>query len=958
MQCVCIYVILIPMITPYQAKYYAFELLKRANSESSEKFGLSLMDAQVELNPHQVEAALFAFKSPFSKGAILADEVGLGKTIEAGILISQKWAEKQRRILIICPSSLRKQWVNELVDKFYLKSDVLESKSFNSKYNTGNTNPFDDGKNIKICSYQFAAKKAEFIQLTSWDLVVLDEAHYLRNVHKNPNSIAAKINNAIKDYKKVLLTATPLQNRLDELYGLVSFIDQDVFGDIKTFRKRYVNGDAHLSELKDSLKPYIHRTLRQDVREFVPYRERIPLTQKFIPTPEETKLYNEVLEYLRGETIYALPKSQRHLMESVMFKLLGSSSFAIGKTIEALIKRLKVLLENSTVVEEELLSWFEVEYENFDDELDEEDEDASEYDEQNEITQQDKENIEHEIERLTTFLELANSIEHNEKGEKLILALETGFKKLHEFGANQKALIFTESTRTQQYLFERLSQEKYKDKVLMFNGSNNDALSSSIYKKWLEDEANYGKRTHSKNVDMRNALVDAFRSDDYQIMIATEAAAEGINLQFCSMVVNYDLPWNPQRIEQRIGRCHRYGQQFDVVVINFLNSENEVENRVFELLEQKYNLFRGVFGASDHVLGSIENGVEFEKRMIAAYKQCRSKEEIETYFKALEAEFKDAIDQKIKEVQSVLFEHFEGSVIDKLRITYSTTKTFLEKYEKWLWEITRFYLYSLASFQSEDYTFTLQESGDRYTLNKARTDAKHYRIQSDVAQKLLMRAKKEVTEPAHLVFDLASSPIKYSELDTKRGQKGLLKISNLIVQSDIEQHDTLLFSALLNDGSFLTENEVRVLFGLSTSVEPFVNLKTEKIEAVHQTNKKHKLNHLEKVDSAFLQREFTKFERWADDKIQALELELKEHRQKLKELEHEQHKENILADELLEIQEKISRIKHTYNRLRRNIFDREDEINDQRDTLIAQAKSKLNRTIKEEELFTVSFEII
>jgi len=157
------------LINTYQAKYYAYELSKRASSDSSEKFGVTLMDAQVVLNPHQVEAALFAFKSPYSKGAILADEVGLGKTIEAGILISQKWAENKKRILIICPSSLRKQWLNELADKFYLNSEVIESKSFNTKYKDGNKNPFDDGKTIKICSYQYASKKAEFIQITSWD---------------------------------------------------------------------------------------------------------------------------------------------------------------------------------------------------------------------------------------------------------------------------------------------------------------------------------------------------------------------------------------------------------------------------------------------------------------------------------------------------------------------------------------------------------------------------------------------------------------------------------------------------------------------------------------------------------------------------------------------------------------------------------------------------------------------
>jgi superfamily II DNA/RNA helicase len=944
------------LISPYQAKYYAYELSKRASSDSTEKFGATLMDAQVELNPHQVEAALFAFKSPYSKGAILADEVGLGKTIEAGILLSQQWAENKKRILIICPSSLRKQWVNELADKFYLKSEVMENKTFNAKYKDGNKNPFDDGKTIKICSYQYASRKAEFIQLTSWDLVVLDEAHYLRNVHKNPESIAAKIKAAIKDYKKVLLTATPLQNRLDELFGLVSIIDQTVFGDIKTFRKQYVNGDVDLMDLKDKLKPIIHRTLRQDVREFVPYRERIPITQQFIPTKEEKQLYNNVLEYLRSETIYALPRAQRHLMESVMFKLLGSSSFAIGKTLEALIKRLNYMLEHSKIVEEEIISWFEQEYENFDDEL--EDEEVETEDSLSEISILDKENIEKEIAKLTEYLMLANSIEHNEKGEKLIVALDTGFTKLEELGANQKALIFTESTRTQQYLFERLSKEKYKGKVLLFNGNNNDELSSSIYQKWVADKNNYGKLTHSKSVDIRNALVDAFKSDDYQIMIATEAAAEGINLQFCSMVVNYDLPWNPQRIEQRIGRCHRYGQLHDVVVVNFLNSENEVENRVFELLEQKYNLFQGVFGSSDHVLGSIENGVDFEKRMLEAYKKCRTKEEIDTYFKALEEEFKEAIDQRIKEVQSVLFENFEGSVINKLRITYSETKTFLEKFEKWLWEITRYYLQSMADFEAEDFTFTLHENGDRYTLNKKRTDARHYRIQSEVAQRLLAKAKAENTDNAHLIFDLASLPIKYRELEQLRGTRGLLKISNLAVTSDIEQHDTLILTAITNDNKVLEEQSVRDLFNLAVQTEKFLKTDVDELERQHQKNKKGKLDFLEKSDAAFMQREFTKFEHWADDKIRSLEFDLKEERHKLRELEREQHKENILAEELIVLQEKISRIKRKYNRLRQEIYDREDEINEQRDAMITEAKGKLTRTIKEEELFTISFEII
>ena len=153
----------------------------------------SLSDARVDLNPHQVDAALFAFRSPLSKGAILSDEVGLGKTIEAGILISQKWAERKRRLLIVCPANLRKQWSQELVDKFYLPSIILEARTFNEYIKAKNLNPFIQDK-VVICSYQFARTKEPYISQGEWDLVVIDEAHRLRNVYKTSSKIA----NAIK----------------------------------------------------------------------------------------------------------------------------------------------------------------------------------------------------------------------------------------------------------------------------------------------------------------------------------------------------------------------------------------------------------------------------------------------------------------------------------------------------------------------------------------------------------------------------------------------------------------------------------------------------------------------------------------------------------------------------------------------------------------------------------------
>lgn len=945
------------MINQYQAKYYAYELSKKAASDSPEKFGATLMDAKVELNPHQVEAALFAFKSPYSKGAILADEVGFGKTIEAGILLSQKWAEGKKKILIICPSSLRKQWVNELEDKFYLKAEVLDNISYNKKAKSGIKNPFDNGNTIKICSYQFARKRAEEIQLTSWDLVVLDEAHYLRNAYKYGNVTAQTIQNAIRDYKKVLLTATPLQNRLDELYGLVSFIDPEIFGDIKSFRRNYIleSGNRDIDGLKERLNTIVHRTLRRDVKEFINYRARIPITQQFIPSKEEQELYDKVLEYLRQERTYAFPPAQKHLMQSVIFKLLGSSSFAISRTLESLLKRLKMLLENSKIVEDDLYEMFLEEYENLDDEFDEgEIVDEGDF---NEITLDDKIAIEEEIKQLEEFLILANSIQHNEKGEKLLIALDQGFAKLNELGAKQKALIFTESTRTQQYLLERLSKEKYAGRILIFNGNNSDPISNQIYRDWISDDKNAGKVTGSKAVDIRQALVDAFKSDQYDIMIATEAAAEGINLQFCSMIINYDLPWNPQRVEQRIGRCHRYGQEYDVVVVNFINAANAVETRVYELLENKFRLFEGVFGSSDEVLGTIENGVDFEKRIIEVYKMCRTKEEIENYFNQLQSEFEDQINQKVKEVQSKLFDHFEASVIEKLRTTYSETKVFIEKFEKWLWELTQFYLQNKAQFIFDDFTFIL-ENGEKYTLNKKREDAKRFLINGPIAQKIISQGKKEKTPLAHLSFNLTNINVKHTEISNLKSKSGILRVSNLEVSSEIESHSVLLFSGITDENEVLNDDICRFILGLNSTIEDSFKGDLDTIDKHHAIIKQERLNYLEDTDAALMQREFKKFHNWADDKIFELESELKEAKKEEKEIDKAAMQEGLSGAEALAMQEKLAKAKKKVSRLKREMFDREEEIEAERDQMIAEAKNKLNRTIMEEEVFTVSFELI
>ncbi|HEC25914.1 MAG TPA: DEAD/DEAH box helicase, partial [Gammaproteobacteria bacterium] len=531
------------MITQYQAQYFAHELVKRCSANSLEKLTGTLMDAQVDLNPHQIEAALFAFKSPLSSGAILADEVGLGKTIEAGLVISQKWAEGKKRILIITPSSLRKQWNQELLEKFFLPSVILEARTYNADKKTGKSNPFEQN-DLVICSLNFAANKDEDVMMVPWDLVVIDEAHRLRNVYKPSNKIAKKIKAALTNAPKVLLTATPLQNSLMELYGLVSFIDEYTFGDARSFRAQYVRitSQAVFADLKARLKPLCHRTLRRQVLEYIKYTNRIPITQEFIPSQDEQDLYDMVSSYLQRDNLQALPSSQRKLMTLVLRKLLASSTFAIAGALDSLVRKLQRMLKTNDKLDsyygdfideggddQDILNELRDEYGLDDDEMLPEP-----------LSLADIEAIEKEIEDLSAFRDLATSIQENAKGLALLEALNAGFKKASLLGALDKVIIFTESRRTQSYLVELLETNGYAEKIVLFNGSNTDPKSRQIYAEWKEQHKGTDRFSGSRTADMRTALIDYFKNTA-QIMIATEAAAEGVNLQFCSFLVNYDL---------------------------------------------------------------------------------------------------------------------------------------------------------------------------------------------------------------------------------------------------------------------------------------------------------------------------------------------------------------------------------------------------------------------------------
>ena len=963
-------------ITPYHAKYFAHFLTRRLPANNLDKLTASLHDAQVDLTPHQIDAALFAFKSPLSNGAILADEVGLGKTIEAGIILSQHWAEHKRQLLIICPANLRKQWSAELMEKFFIPSYILEAKSFNQEIELGNMNPFNK-EGIIICSYQFACAKAAYLRNTLWNLVVIDEAHRLRNVYRPNNRIANTIKDALLKRKKILLTATPLQNSILELYGLVSIIDEFVFGDLKSFKSQFskilTEKDYHL--LRNRLQPVCKRTLRRQVLEYIKYTKRIAICEEYYPTDNEQKLYKLVSAYLQRPLLYALPNSQRQLMTMILRKLLASSTYAIYGTLTRLIERLEDILRKQDIKVE--IDTASLDFDGLDDDLDywlEDDEKEESLSVQDSGTDNilhpyEIEGIKNELADLREFQALAAKIRKNSKAEHLFVALNKGFEELEKLGANKKALLFTESRRTQDFLFELFEKNGYKGKVVLFNGSNSDKKSTAIYKEWLKKYKGSSKITGSATADKRAALVEYFR-DQATIMIATEAAAEGINLQFCSLVVNYDMPWNPQRIEQRIGRCHRYGQKHDVVVINFLNKRNAADVRVYELLNEKFQLFSGVFGASDEVLGSIGNGVDFEKRITQIYNECRTTEEIEQAFDQLQEELRSEISDKMLKARSTLLENFDESVSEKLKMHLAASISNLNLFEKRLWELTKYDLGSHAIFDDQTHSF-IGENGEAYCMvvpkeGERKSDvhipdhAQIYRVGHPLAQTILKR-NLSLDLPSHeVIFDYTHTPVKVALLEKQVGHAGWMQIEKFTIEAS-EPEDFLLIACYTDDGHLIPSEIAERMFSLNAKEGRRAEMSHEMANVleqnIHEQKEKAK-NENYKRNQTFFETEIEKLNLWADDVKIGLEREITDLDAEIKLRKSEARKLTRL-EEKIEAQRLVKDLEKRRSEKRRSLFEAQDEIDAQKERLFDEVEQALRqKKATEETLFNIRWIII
>ena len=955
----------LPLLTEEQQKYIAWLLTSRRSGDDDMRVAGVLSEARVDLNPHQVEAALFALKSPFSKGVVLADEVGLGKTIEAGIVISQYWAEQKRRILIIVPATLRRQWSTEMEEKFFLKSEILERGSLISP------DIILRKHHLFICSYQYAAKYADQLSQTNWDLMVIDEAHKLRNVYKNSSAAARRISEAFRHNKKLLLTATPLQNNIQELYGLVSVIDDKYFGDLKSFNTQYgyhaLEDNHSFHDLKFRLSTLIHRNLRKQVTEYVKYTSRIPMAQEYMPSEKELELYDKMSAYLLRDDAYGLPAGQRTFLLLLIRKLMASSSFAVCDTVQAIINRLKRLVgEEETEdaeVDESLQELFGDSFGEETEEWDEEEDDNLKEIEKIRLTSEQQAAVYHEIADLQEIYDLANSIKDNNKGECLLKVLEVGFQKMAELGANRKALIFTESRRTQEYLFELLEANGYKGQIVLFNGSNNDERSKQIYRNWLAVNERTGRISESKSANRRQAIVDYFRNKA-SIMIATEAASEGINLQFCSFIANFDLPWNPQRVEQRIGRCHRYGQRNDVVICNFINVKNAADIRVYQLLYEKFHLFDGIFGASDDVLGSIESGVDFEKRLLEIYQTCRTPEEINAAFDQVQTEMDAQIQQTMSETRQALLENLDEDVVNLLRIRRENNDKNISRIHRWLYALTVSYAPDcIEATDSDNLIFTLKQNPfpqqhiatGTYQISNTDGQYENYRLSHPLAKAIIEAAKNKELPHRELHFDYNRHPYKNSIIEQMDCRKGYLAAHLVSYHSDGQDEDHIVLTAISQDGQELSSELAQRIMGIvATAGNTIHDVPQTEMSRFYDVRKDALTTQISERNDKMLKDEIAHVEAWADDKELTIEREIKQLKAKKKEKQRMLTKVDSL-NEKLDLEKELKQVTNELKRKRAEQDDLDEEIEQQRDEMIARLRQYLNQQISDKELFFIHF---
>ncbi len=592
------------MQTPFHAYYTA---LKLNSLQDGDKLLPVFSEGNINVYPYQVAAALFAMRNPYQKGVILCDEAGMGKSHEAMLVISEMWYEGKAKILIAIPNpDLLMQWAEMISEKYSIPfcaaSDI---KTF-------------DYDGIVLATYDYLTQNIEEADKINWDIIVFEEANALSSVYQDENTFigtsgskqAKLLKEFSKDTFKILLTGTPIEKNIMDLYGLIYFIDDELLPDPDTYMKRYLRKPENYTELAQKVSKYCFRTLRSQAKQYAKIPERLHITLEYEGSPEEKELYNLLFSYIEKPNKTAFPQMEQYDLALMLFGLLSSSTSAIKQSLRKVVKRLsnaEIIMQNA------------------------------------------------EIKELNNILDAADRIQFDTKARLLLDALQKLFPYLKKLGANQKAVIFTESVETQKYLYGLL-KENYK--TLLYNG---------------QASTDYG-------------VIKQFKADG-EILISTDNGAKGYNLEESSLVINYDLLYNTLKMEQRIDRIHRINQQNDCIVVSFINKENFADVRKLELVSKRHILSDGVFGVSDSVIGGFTDNLDKALKGLNARTKKQVDQDYQNTLDKNEADNR----QIVESAENILFTTFTKELYDNIKISPQYVEEKSKEINDELWELVRFY---------------------------------------------------------------------------------------------------------------------------------------------------------------------------------------------------------------------------------------------------------------------------
>ena len=610
-----------------RTSFHAYYQARQLEQLSQEQFVPVFASSDIQIYPFQIAAASFALRSPYQKGAVLCDEAGMGKSHEAMLVINQKWLEGCSRILLVIPNvDLLQQWT-EMLERFYTVPYVVLTNRDQWRQNTSPDTPnafIQDA--LVITTYDFAADNEDAAKVVNWDLAVFEEANALTGVYQEGNKQAKALKRIAGESFKLLLTGTPIEKNIMDLYGLIWFIDETLLPGEKEFLARYLRRPENYPELSSQVSRYCFRTLRSQAKRYAKVPERVLMTVEYTPSPQERKLYELLNAYINYREKKAFPEMDPYDLALRLLGLLGSSTAAILQTIKGVIKRLEQM-ENT---QDELAQWQEIQA-------------------------------------------VAESITQDTKATELLTVLKQGFALMKKVSAKRKAVIFTESVETQKMLQRLLSQEYT---TLSYNGSTD----YSVIRRFKEEG---------------------------EVLISTDNGAKGFNLEDSAFVVHYDLLYNTLKMEQRIDRCHRLGQQCDVLSVAFIDKNNFADVRKLELVNKRMLVTNGVFGITDDVLGGFTDDVKGAFSVIA--QRLRSKAQVERDFQCTLATYEEDNRHTVAAAENVLFTTFTKELADKVKLSPRYIDRKARELNNALWEVAKWF-FERYNEKNTDCRFVIDES--------------------------------------------------------------------------------------------------------------------------------------------------------------------------------------------------------------------------------------------------------